>query len=313
MKVRRALPALGVAVLAMSLLPLASTQVQAAESSVATAPAVAPAGQALIRIDGGTAYARKKSHGQYRVVVPQGASVQWYGEVAGGKTAVGTFSPKALVAGWVRLGHRDGAPALTTLTWSKAGRATPTFRQAQLSKPRINADGQLTFLASPTTGGLPERMKAFSININRAQTGGPSPRFTVSGPNIFIDSQTWMRADQTDNTKTMVFFSTGTASNTCTKNPFLLVGGTAVTVSADFSCGQSIVKKTQSDGATASYFQLTLPASYAKNPDPPTSGQANYAFSVTPAAGGTAMPFAGIMVMYQSNGAPVPNSGSYQD
>lgn len=310
MKLRWVTPSLAAAAVVIGLLPLAGTQAQAAEVA---AIAAAPAGQALIRIDGGTAYARMKSPGQYRIVVPRGASVQWYGEVAGGRTAVGTFSPRALVAGWVKLGHRDGAGALTTLTWTKAGAATPTFRQAQLTKPRINSDGQLTFLAAPTAGGLPKKMKTFSININRAQTGGPSPRFTVSGPNVYIDSQTWMRADQTDNTKTMVFFATGTASNTCTKNPFVLVGNSTVAMTADFACGQSIVKKTQSDGVTASYFQLSVPANYAKNPSPPTQGQGNYAFSVAPAAGGKAMPFAGVMVMYQSDGSPVPNSGSYQD
>lgn len=298
--------------LVIGLVPPAVAQAQAPAPLTGSIVAAAPAGQALVRIDGGTAYARQKSHRQYRVVVPQGAAIQWYGEVAGGRTAVGTFSPRALVAGWVKLGHRDGRSALTTLTWVTAGASTPTFRQANLSKPRINSDGQVTFLADLTLGGLPRKMPAFTVNINRAKTG-PTPRFTVSGPNIYIDSQSWMRADQTDNSKTMVFFATGMASNTCTTNPFALVGSTAVTIAADFACGQSIVKKTQSDGATSSYFQLSMPANFAKNPDPPTPGQATYAFSVTPAAGGKAMPFAGIMVMYQSNGAPVQGSGSYQD
>lgn len=82
-----------------------------------------PDGAALVRIDGGTAYAKKLSERKYRIVVPQGVSIRWMGPVKG-RTTTGTFTPKALIAGWKALGHADGRKAFTTLGWTEKGSGT---------------------------------------------------------------------------------------------------------------------------------------------------------------------------------------------
>ena len=96
MKTRWTLAALACGALALGLL---------APGAVGAAPsAEKPSGKAIVRIDGGTAYAKKKAKGSYRVVVPDGAQIDWMGEVTGKGVRSGSFTPKALVAGWVSLG-----------------------------------------------------------------------------------------------------------------------------------------------------------------------------------------------------------------
>ena len=162
MKSRFGLVALASGALALGLL---------APGTVSAAPkAEKPSGQALVRIDGGTAYAKKKAKREYRIVVPDGAEITWMGEVDGKGTRTGRFTPKALVAGWNRLGFREGARAFTTLRWVEPGSPRRSGRAATLWSPRVNADGQLTFLAKVTGGPLPKEMVDFSINIARAET-----------------------------------------------------------------------------------------------------------------------------------------------
>lgn len=138
-----------------------------------------PDGEALVRIDGGTAYAKKLSKREYRIVVPQGASIRWMGPV-NGRTTSGTFSPKALIAGWKALGHSDGKKAFTTLGWTEQGSGRQTFATVNISKPRINSQGQMTFLVDPLRSRLSTTMKNFSINVTWAQS-----RTTRSYPTTF--------------------------------------------------------------------------------------------------------------------------------
>ena len=128
-----------------------------------------PDGAALVRIDGGTAYAKKLSERKYRIVVPQGATIRWMGPVKG-RTTTGTFTRKALIAGWKALGHSDGKKAFTTLGWTEKGSGTPTFATVNIAKPRINAKGQMTFLVDPLRSRLSTTMENFSINVTWAQS-----------------------------------------------------------------------------------------------------------------------------------------------
>ena len=167
MKTRLGLATLASAAVALGLL---------APSAVTAAPTPEkPTDQAMVRIDGGTAYAIDKGNNRYRVVLPKGASISWMGEV-GKELSIGTFTPKALVGGWSRLGHRDGPDSLTTLTWVEPGSADATYRLAHIGKPRINAKGQVTF-AADVPRGLPAKMPKFSVNIAR-----PEPVFVRSSP-----------------------------------------------------------------------------------------------------------------------------------
>lgn len=135
--------------------------------SVSAAPdAAKPSGEALVRIDGGTAQAERTGRGLYRVTLPRESSIKWMGET-NRKLAVGTIGRKGLVAAWTRLGHSaSGKGAMTTLTWQRPGDKRPTYVGAFIAKPKVNADGQLTFLAK-TVGALPSSLPNFSVNIAR--------------------------------------------------------------------------------------------------------------------------------------------------
>ncbi len=50
-------------------------------------------GQALVRIATGTAIAKEKSKGRYRIIVPSGPTIGWTGEVEGKGSRVGIFTP----------------------------------------------------------------------------------------------------------------------------------------------------------------------------------------------------------------------------
>ena len=251
-KTRWTLSALACGALALGLL---------APGAVGAAPsAEKPSGKAIVRIDGGTAYAKKKAKGSYRVVVPDGAQIDWMGEVTGKGVRSGSFTPKALVAGWVKMGNRS--PALTTLTWTRSGSKSPDHASAYLSKPRVNSDGQLTFIAKTNYGdALPQTLPGFSINITRASTGTRS--FTIYGPNVPIDGSTWAVGAATDVTKGYVDFWAGTtAPKTCRQSTPIVAGTTPATVSisSSFACGIYTVNTTTTDGA-GSYLKLTPPGS----------------------------------------------------
>lgn len=159
------------AVIALAFSTLAPPAAQAAPKR--------PDGAALVRIDGGTAYAKKLSKREYRIVVPQEASIMWMGPVKG-RTTTGTFSPRALIAGWKALGHSDGKKAFTTLGWTDQDSGRQTFATVNISKPRINSQGQMTFLVDPLRSRLSTTMRNFSINVTWAQT-----RTTRSYPTTF--------------------------------------------------------------------------------------------------------------------------------
>ncbi|MGI9196616.1 MAG: hypothetical protein ACR2KE_04050 [Candidatus Nanopelagicales bacterium] len=210
-----------------------------------------PSGQALVRIDGGTAYAKAKSKGQYRIVVPDGAKITWLGGVSGKKTRIGTFTPKALVAGWQRLGHRDGSKAETTLTWVEAGAKAPTFRAAGLSKPRINADGQLTFLAQ-VKGKLPTQMVDFAINVNRAGTASRDAYPIDSSP-FYIDGTHYLLAVLVSAAVGHIEYYDASRSQ-CAPDTALPGPGIIVDIVKDVVCGTVTLTPTQPDGST-SYVQ----------------------------------------------------------
>ena len=239
-------PRIGIVVLAVGGLALALL----APGAVSAAPkAEKPSGQALVRIDGGTAYAKKKDKREYRIVVPDGAEITWLGEVSGKGTRTGTFTPKALVAGWNRLGFRDGARALTTLTWAEAGSPRGTGSAATLSSPRVNADGQLTFLAKVTGGPLPKEMVDFSINIARAETRmGTQSRSTWT--TVFrafpVDSTFSVQATvSNDQTVSIAWPASSGPANPCI-DP-LVVSTMNYTMFSGFPCGDGTVMDNPDD------------------------------------------------------------------
>lgn len=177
MKARIGLAVISAGALALGLL---------ASGAAATAAPSAqkPSGKAIVRIDKGTATTKELSRGTYRIVVPKNVFIGWLGEVEGKGNQVGTFTPKALVAGWARLGHSNANPATATLTWVKKGTDSEKFRLASLRNPVLTADGKVAFTAK-VEGKLPQDMRKFSINVNRAATA-PRTDYPVDGPQIEI-------------------------------------------------------------------------------------------------------------------------------
>lgn len=180
---RTRLTVLAAAIGVLSLGLIAPSASQAAPSQ--------PDGQALVRIDGGTAYAKKKSKSEYRIVMPQGASITWMGEVKG-RTTTGKFTGKALVAGWKKMGHSDGAKASTTLTWMAPGVDQLSSALVKVGKPKINSDGLVTFLAITRDAPLPRAMESFSLNVYWAKPSPVSTRgsYPVNFTTFNIDSAT---------------------------------------------------------------------------------------------------------------------------
>lgn len=274
MKTHLALVALASGALALGLL---------APGDVSAAPtAERPSGKALVHIDGGTAYSKKKAKGEYRIVVPDGAQIDWMGEVEGKGTRVGTFTPKALIAGWARMGHRDGSKAVTTVTWKNPGDEVETFLQVYLDKPRINSDGQMTFLASTLAKApLPQKLENFSINVRIASD--PATRsFTVYGPYIYLDSAktTFVYANATDVSAGWVYFAYQSPSNLC-RQGIPLGGSVQYKFPGAFPCGTGfMVNATTTDGK-GSYVVMAPPAPTSSSS---TVGYINASFSVTPTA-----------------------------
>jgi len=275
-KVRLGLLALASGALALGM--LAPGAVSAAPPA-AKASAEKPSGKAMINIEGGTAYAKKKAKGVYRVVLPQGAQINWMGDVEGKGTRVGTFRPKAFVAGWTRMGHREGSWASTTLTWKAPGAEIDTYRQVTTDAPRINADGQITFVVT-TIGAmsLPAKMDNFSLNVGIASD--PAPRsFTVFGPNVYFngDASTWVYANATGPTTGWVYFAVNSDDNLC-RDGFTLAGSAVIKITTAFACGKYMVNTTTTDGAQST-VSIVSPAATASSS---AVGQINGSFSVTP-------------------------------
>lgn len=274
MKARLGLVALASVAIAMGLLaPGAASAVPKAEK---------PSGKALVHIDGGTAYAKKKAKGQYRIFVPDGAQIDWMGEVEGKGTRVGTFTHKALVAGWTRMGHREGSKAKTTVTWKNPGDKVETFVQVYMEKPRINSDGQLTFLLSTLAKApLPQKLENFSINVSIA-SDTTSRSFTVFGPNLYFDSAqtTFVYANATDVSAGWVYFAYQSQSTLC-RQGIPLGGSVQYKFPGAFPCGTGFtVNATTTDGK-GSYVVMAPPAATSGNN---TVGYINASFSVTPTA-----------------------------
>lgn len=124
---------------------------------------------AFVRIDGGTAYAKKVGKHRYTVRVPKGAAVKWLGEANGKSDQYGTFTPTKLAKAWTRMGHREGVGVQSTITWRTAGTDYTSFTDALVSDPRINGKGELVFSARTRGGSLPRILPDFSFNISSAQ------------------------------------------------------------------------------------------------------------------------------------------------
>ena len=291
MKSRLVLVVLAAGGLALSLL---------APGAVSAAPkAEKPSGQALVRIDGGTAYAKKKDKREYRIVVPDGAEITWLGEVSGKGTRTGTFTPKALVAGWNRLGFRDGARALTTLTWAEAGSPRGTGSAATLSSPRVNADGQLTFLAKVTGGPLPQEMVDFSINIARAETRmrtQPRSGWTTVFPVYPFDSTFGVQATVTsDASVSLTWPASSGPANPC-REVLKVNVNTGFVNFPGFPCGDVTVTGTDSKG-NANYVQFdpTWTASH------PGVGKVFVYLTMQPATG-SAMSYKALVAQWDTGG-----------
>jgi hypothetical protein len=262
--------ALAVALAALSLGLLAPAVASAAPG------AVTPSGKALVRIDGGTAFAKEMSKGQYRIVVPKAAGITWLGKASGQGTRTGTMTHRVLVAGWSRLGHTDGRGAMTTLTWVKAGQKYPTFMAATVSKPRFTSSGKVTFVAKPT-GRLPKQMNDFTININRA-SNNVRTEYPLVGESVFIDDVRYLKGQlDAEDFGNVGFYSTqATGSGECAPRVLLPIPG--INIIKAIVCESLTINDTLADG-TPSYVQLipgtdsdpgqmNVGASYNEGPGP---------------------------------------------
>lgn len=271
MKARWALAALASGALVLGLVAPGAASAAPA-GAVATSPtAQKPSGKALVRIDGGTAYAKKKAKNEYRIVVPDGADIEWLGEVAGKGVRTGNFTPEALVAGWAKLGHSDKAKAITTLTWVEAGAKRPTFRAAQLWKPRVNSSGQLTFMAKANR--LPQQMVDFAINVNRASKGARMT-YPYDGSPFYIDGVHWLAVVLLNVAVGHIEYNADDASRDTGCAPDTeLPGPGVVNLVKAIVCTDMTIEPTMIDG-TPSYVQVVEDASGATQ----TNVGASYSF-----------------------------------
>lgn len=169
---------------AVSLSVLSAALVLAGVTAPSTAQAVRPARDAapaafqkssasptsaFLRVDGGTAYAKKIEKDRYRITLPKGTDITWLGEAGGKSDQWGTFTPTKLTKAWTRIGHRAGVGVQSTITWRAAGTDYTSFVDARVSDPRINRDGMLVFTARTVRGALPKMLPDFSFNISSTQ------------------------------------------------------------------------------------------------------------------------------------------------
>lgn len=290
MKARLAFFALALGALALGLL---------APGAVSAAPkAEKPSGQALVRVDGGTAYAKKKDRRTFRIVVPDGAEISWMGDVAGKGLRAGTFTPKAMAGAWDRLGFRDGARAYATLTWGNAGDVRPTARAALLWDPRVNADGQLTFLTK-VASGLPRELPSFTINIARRDTEmNPSTRarWTTAFPTFAVHTTVGLQATVSDDKSATVTWTSPSGSTTTCRGP-LSVGTSDEDLSfPGFPCGDGTVNSKDEDGY---YNQLAFVSSKQASDG---NGQVVATFSFTPTGTTTYFDYSMLIAQWDSQG-----------
>ncbi|MBM3685578.1 MAG: hypothetical protein FJW85_01040 [Actinobacteria bacterium] len=226
-----------------------------------------PSGEALIHIGGGTARAVERGVNVYRIVVSSQATISLLGQ-SRGKPAIGTFGGKALVDRWTRLGHSASSrSALSTIVWGSPGEPPTPFVGAYVAKPRINSQGQLTFLAK-TSAPLPATLPNFSLNIERpvhkartSRSGGYPLVIPVYSASSTVGAQL---TGTGDNAATIVFgtVANGNVTTACPKPPTQNMTGNDSSNYATFAgtCGDT----TWSAG-TLSFFPMqgdgsTIPA-----------------------------------------------------
>ena len=209
MRILRAisLSALSAAVVAAGL--VAPSVGQAAPARDAVAPSSfqkssAVPTSAFLRVDGGTAYAKKIDRNRYTVRLPKGTDITWLGEADGKPDQYGTFTPTKLTKAWTRMGHRSGVGVQSTITWRAAGTDYTSFVDALVSDPRINREGVLVFTARTARGSLPRVLPDFSFNISPA---AKTPRTypIVWGPNE-MSGGLYFKAQATGDTSAQVTF-----------------------------------------------------------------------------------------------------------
>lgn len=289
---------------ALSLALVVMTVGLAAPPAALAAP-VTPDGQALIRIDGGTAYSKELGKLTYRIKAPKGASITWLGK-ARGRTDTGTFSSKALVAGWAKLGHKGGETASTTLTWIDGSSKIPTFVEALIGNPRVNAKGELTFLAV-TRSELPQAMPNFSINVSWAAPQTATRKWPVATTAFPIDDPTKptaiVQASVPSNSSSTTTFSSVSSTGTSTACPnssyvYNMAASPYQVKIATAACGNgSLQSKYTMNGVTFNSLVSAAPAIY------PYTGAVSVAFGYTP-TGKSTFAFAKTIATWDEYGNP---------
>jgi len=254
MKIRIALAGLATGALALGLLVAPGAATAAPVAPAAQPRAEKPSGEAFVRIDKGAAKATEISKGSYRIVVPRGADIGWLGNVTGKGPRIGAYTPKALIAGWSRLGNADPNRATATLTWNNTGADRSIVRAVTFKAPRVDSKGQLVFVAK-VEGKLPKSLRNFSINVYPTE---PSPRSDTDpqyGPLIIIAGLVYMQAVLTGENAGRVEWwpITGTRSDACGTVDF---DATGVHPIEDIVCAGLIISSQQVDG-TESQVDVT--------------------------------------------------------
>lgn len=252
MKVRIGLAGIATGALALGLLVAPAAATAAPVAPTAQPRAEKPSGEAFVRIDKGTAKATEISRGSYRIVVPRGADIGWLGNVTDKGPRIGTYTPKALIAAWSRLGNTDPNRATATLTWNNTGAERSIFRAVTFKAPKVDSKGQLVFVAN-VEGKLPKSLKNFSINVYPTK---PSPRSDYTyGPLILIAGLVYMQAVLTgDNAGYVEWWPiTGTRSDVCGTVDF---DSTGVHPIEDIVCAGLLISSQQVDG-TQSQVDVT--------------------------------------------------------
>lgn len=214
-------------------------------STVATAaPELRPSGPANIRIEGDTAVAKDLGDGRYRLVMPDGVAPTWIGPADGiDGVSIGQFTPKKLVSSWALLGHKVDVGIYTTLTWKARGKDEVTT--AQLTRPRTNGDGQLTFVVR-SREPLPRVMKDFSVNIEGIPPKKPSttpatrdtlaqtgPLFSIPGSTVTM--QAFQYVANFSYAQMWIYGNCGTDNTTSYTNPYGKTGWARVNGTYQYS------------------------------------------------------------------------------
>ena len=191
-----------------------------------TAAAETPT-SAFVRVDGGTAYAKKVGRHRYTVRLPKGVGIRWMGEAGGKPDQFGSFTPANLANSWQRIGHRKGVGVQSTITWRTPGTDFTDFTSALVSNPRINDKGQLVFSARTVHGSLPKVLPNFSFNISPA---APKARYPITWGRYQVTNQlAYVPKATADYAGNIVWYYLSMPSNNwvpCSNVPTVYVSGT---------------------------------------------------------------------------------------